>query len=65
MSIPTEGEIFSQLLEHIRKAQEAAAMLGHLTRDNDKVKAQGWLAISEMFKLTVKNVTKLAMRKMH
>jgi hypothetical protein len=65
MGIPTEGEVFSQLLEHVRKAQEASAMLAHLCDDRDKLRRQGWLAISEMFKLTVKNITALAMRKMH
>jgi len=63
MTLPTQGEVFSQLLEHIRKAQEASATLAHLTRDEDKLRAQGWLAVSEMFKLTQRNVTKLAMGK--
>lgn len=65
MSVPNQGEVFSQLIEHIRKAQEAAAMLCHLTRDEDRLRAQGWLAVSEMFKKTAKTVTDLAMRKMN
>lgn len=63
MSLPTEAEIFAQLMEHIRKAQENCATLAHLTRDNDALKAQGWLACSEMFKKVGSQVTKLAMRK--
>ena len=63
--VPTTGETFSKLIEYIRKAQEEAAMMAHLTRDDDKVHAHGWMAVSEMLKLTVENVTKLAMRRMH
>ena len=63
--IPTVGEEYAKLMEYIRKAQEASAMLAHLERDNNKLQAQGWLAVSEMFKLTARNVTKLAMGKMH
>lgn len=65
MSIPTPGEEFAKLIEYISKAQESAAMLAHLERDNNNLQAQGWLAISEMFKLTKANVTKLAVRKAH
>jgi hypothetical protein len=66
MSIPTSGETFSQLIEHIAKAQEAAAMMAHLDRANDSAhRAQGWLAVSEMFKLIRHQVTKLATRGMH
>lgn len=65
MSIPTSGEEFAKLIEYLRKGQESAAMLAHLERDNNKLQAQGWLAVSEMLKLTATNVTKLAMRKAH
>jgi len=64
MSVPTKGEVFAELTEHIRKAQENAATLGHLSRDEDKLHAQGWLGVSEMFKLILDRVTKLAMRRM-
>lgn len=59
MTLPSEAETFSQLIEHLSKAQEAAAKLAFL-RD-----AQAWLAVSEMLKLTKINVTKLATRKAH
>lgn len=65
MSIPTKGEEFAKLLEHIRYAQEGAAMLAHLTRDDDKLRAQGWMAVSEMFKLIQHKVTELATKGMH
>lgn len=60
MSIPTKGEEFAKLTEYIRKAQESSAMLAHLTADESKLTSQGWLAVSEMFKLTLHNVTALA-----
>lgn len=60
MSLPSKSEKFAELIEHIAKAQEAAATLAHLTRDEDHLHAQGWLAVSEMFKKTNKVVIDLA-----
>lgn len=60
MSIPTKGEEFAKLIEHLRYAQENASMLAHLHRDDSKLMAQGWLAVSEMLKLTQRNITLLA-----
>lgn len=65
MTVPTTGETFAILIEHLRKAQESAAMMAHLVRDDDRLKAQGWLAVSEMLKKTAHTVTKLATRGMH
>lgn len=64
MTVPTPGETYAKLMEHLRYAQEDAAMLSHLVRDDDPVHAQGWLAVSEMLKLTQQSVTKLAMRRL-
>ena len=64
MAIPTVGEEFAKLIEHLRKAQECAAMIAHLTRDNDNLRAQGWLAVSQMLGNTVLGVTKLATKRM-
>lgn len=65
ISVPTQGEKFAEFIEHVRKAQEAAAMLGHLAKANDDdMMGQGWLAISEMMKLTCINATKLATRRL-
>jgi len=63
VGLPTSGEKFAELIEYLRKSQEACATLAHLCRDESKLQAQGWIAVSEMLKLTITNVTKLAMRK--
>jgi len=64
MSIPTRGEEFTKLLEHLRKGQESAAMLAHLYRDDTKGRqmAIGWLAVEQQLKLAVTAVTQLATR---
>lgn len=63
MGLPTNGETFAKLLEHLRLAQEDAAMLAHLNNaNNNALIAKGWLAVSEMLKVTQHNVTKLAKR---
>lgn len=62
MSVPTQGESYSKLIEHIRKAQEEAAMLSHLTGLNDdRALSHGWLAISENLKKMQSMITSLAM----
>ena len=65
MSVPTRGETFSKLLEHIRLAEEQAAMMAHLTRADassvkDNAVANGWLSISELFRRVGIKVTELA-----
>ena len=63
MSIPTKGESYSKLMEHLRKAQEEASTLAHLHGLNDDRKmAVGWLQVSEMFKKVQKQVTTMATR---
>lgn len=61
---PTKGLVFAQLIEQLRLAQEAAALLGHLhnTEDNqmDKILAHGWLGISELLKRLTHRVTEMA-----
>jgi hypothetical protein len=62
MSVPTEGEIYAQLIEHLRLAQENAATLSHLTgfqRDRPGV-ANGWLAVSEGLKRFQRTVIQIA-----
>jgi hypothetical protein len=65
MSIPTKGEEFAKLIEHLRKAQEACSMLAHLHADDSRLMAQGWIAVSEMLKKTQHSVTKLATKGLH
>jgi phosphoribosyl 1,2-cyclic phosphodiesterase len=66
MTLPTEGDTYSQLMEHLRKAQEAAAILAHLHKANDHHRtALSWLAVSEQFKKMQYTLTQLAMGKMN
>jgi len=57
---PSRGEVFSALTEYLRKAEECAASLAHLTTDDDHLQAQGWLAIAQMFRNVNKVVIDLA-----
>lgn len=62
---PSESDTFAKMIEHLRQAQECAYIIGHLRKMNDdKLTGQGWIAVGEMLKLTIHNVTKLAMNKM-
>lgn len=47
MSVPTKGEEYTKLIEGLRKAQDAAAMIAHLERDTHAVIARAWLLVSE------------------
>jgi hypothetical protein len=64
MTVPTQGETFAKLLEHIRLAEEGAAMMAHLTRTEGAAKdtalANGWLQISDLFHRVAIKVTELA-----
>lgn len=62
MSLPTKGERFASLTEHLRLAQEDAAMLSHLYADESRVKSEGWLKVSELLKQMLSNVISLATR---
>lgn len=65
MSLPTKGEEFAKMIEYIRKAQECASSIAHLTRDEDALHSKGWLGIEELLKRMVTMVTQLATRGMH
>lgn len=64
MNVPTQSEVYSQLIEHLVKAQESAAMMGHLLNmqdnDSDHLLATGWIGISELMKRMQHQVVKLA-----
>lgn len=63
MTVPTRGEAYSKLMEHLRRCQEEASTLSHLHNANDDRKmAVGWLHMSEMFKKIQHQVTTLATR---
>lgn len=61
MSIPTQGECYARLMEHLRKSQEESAMIAHLNKANDDHRlALSWLAVSEKFKQLQVQLTHLA-----
>lgn len=66
MAVPTRGECYARLMEHLRKAQEEAAMLKHLHAAEgngaDDVLAQGWFHISENLRKMQHGVTEFAKR---
>jgi hypothetical protein len=68
VTVPTQGESFAIFIEHLRKAQEQAAMLAHLYRAEgsakDQLLAQGWLGISELIKRMIHQTTELAKGKL-
>lgn len=62
--LPTVGLMYEQLLEHLRQAQENAAMLSHLTNTEDTIRdkliSKGWLAIAELLRQMEFKITSLA-----
>jgi hypothetical protein len=66
MPVPSSGEVFTQLIEHLTRAQESCSTLSHLEGLNSSpIKARGWSAVAEMLKLTIHNVTDLATKGLH
>lgn len=62
----SEAITFEQLLEHLRLAEEACYLLGHLRKENgDELIGQGWHAIAQMLALNIKTVTSLAAKRTH
>lgn len=65
---PSRALVYAKLLEHIREAQDLAALMAHLHNtegnDMDKLLAKGWLGMSELFKLTAYQITELAKNKL-
>jgi hypothetical protein len=58
---PSEADTFAQLLEYLRLAQEASAVIGHLRKANDDdITGDMWILIAEMFKRMEGRVTQLA-----
>lgn len=64
VSTPTQGEEFAKLLDLMHKSQDSCYMLSHLTRAQGSSKdiaiADGWMAIGEMYKRLIWQVTQLA-----
>lgn len=67
ISVPTEAEEYSKLMEYLIRCQECAAMLAHLSNNygaKGRRRAIGWLAIEQQFKLSQQVVTTLAQGKL-
>ena len=63
MGVPTKGETYAQLIEHLRLAQEASAILAHLAYGNDERRLGGsWLQVEELLKKMQSHITSLAMK---
>lgn len=60
MSIPTVGETYARLMEHLRKSQEESAMMAHLVHDDDRELSKMWLRVSDNFKKLQYSITELA-----
>ena len=64
----SRGEVFAKLLDHLREAQDCAALMSHLHNtegnDMDKVLAKGWLGVQELLSRQCIQITKLAMNKL-
>ena len=60
----SEADTFSQLMEYLRLAEEAAYLLGHLRKANDdSFQGDLWLKVGERFKQMQGLVTSLAQGK--
>jgi hypothetical protein len=66
MALPTEAEVYTQFMEHLRKAQECSATISHLTGLNSSKTAttRGWLIVSEQLKRMQQVITEIAMGKL-
>lgn len=61
MTVPTAGETYTKLMEHLREVQEGAAIMAHLANANDhRDIAQMWLKVSENFRNIQHSITMLA-----
>ena len=62
----TEAEVYTQMMEHLRKAQECAATISHLTGLNSAKTAttRGWLVVSEQLKAMQRAITAIAVGKL-
>ena len=59
----SEAETYAQLIEHLRLAQEGAAIIGHYRGEQgDEGNKNRWLILSETLGRTVDTVTLLATR---
>lgn len=69
MSVPTQAEVLMRILHHIDEIQSDCATYAHLTRSmsssaKDAALADGWIALSEMFKRVRHQVVEIAKGKL-
>ena len=65
MNLPTEADLYTQLMEHLRKAQEHSATISHLSGLNGATAtSRGWLIVSEQLKAMQRAVTAIAVGKL-
>ena len=58
---PTVGLTYAKMIDHLREAQECAAMLAHLTRANgDTSLGSAWMGVAELLRRIAAKVTELA-----
>lgn len=54
MSLPRRSDVLEKLTHHLRLAQEAAALVAHITNEAgtplERENAVGWLTVSEQLK---------------
>lgn len=62
--LPTRGLTYSKMIDHLREAQECAALMAHLVKAEgtvaDEALANGWLVIEHALKLMAMKITGLA-----
>lgn len=60
--VPDTALTYKKLVDHLREAQDCAAVLGHLHGPNDQLHGQGWLAVSEQLGNMTSIIAQLAAR---
>lgn len=67
MSLPTRGEEYTKVIEHLIKAQESCNMLAHLENaqgNTGTLIAKGWLGIAELLRKMQHQVIQIAKGKL-
>lgn len=69
MTVPTQGETLTQLIEHLKQAQESAYLMAHLTRAmggrKDNALADGWFSVGELLKRVNHQVIQIGQGKLN
>ncbi len=69
MAVPSKGEVFSKMLDHLRDAQSCASTLAHLYRaDSGGIAMQlsrGWLLIEDLINKLCHKITLMGQGKLN